>query len=116
MKRHHATALAVSLVALAAAAAASVRFLDHRKPESIVRGPGVTEIRMLSEWLPDLAGSPGDTEVYVFRGAAPGSSMLVLGGTHPNEPSSFLSAVLLIENAAVSAGTLYVIQIGRAHV
>jgi hypothetical protein len=35
--------------------------------------------------------------------------MLVLGGTHPNEPSSFLSAVLLIENASVRTGTLYVI-------
>lgn len=114
MKRHHATALAVTLLALAAAAAASIRFLDHRTPEPIVRGPGVTEVRMLSEWLPDLAGSPGDTEVYVFRGASPGSSLLVLGGTHPNEPSSFLSAVLLIENASVSAGTLYVIPRANA--
>lgn len=114
MKRHHATALAVSILALAAAAAASVRFLDHRKPEILVRGPGVSEVRMLSEWLPDLAGSPGDTEVYVFRGSSPGSSMLVLGGTHPNEPSGFLSAVLLIENAEVSSGTLYVIPRANA--
>jgi len=114
VKRHHVTALAVSILALAAAAAASIRFLDHRRPEPIVRGPGVTEVRMLSEWLPGLAGSPGDTEVYVFRGAAPGSSMLVLGGTHPNEPSSFLSAVLLIENASVSAGTVYVIPRANA--
>ncbi|NLJ46619.1 MAG: succinylglutamate desuccinylase [Treponema sp.] len=114
MKRHHATALAVSILALAAAAAASVRFLDHRKHEILVRGPGVSEVRMLSEWLPDLAGSPGDTEVYVFRGSSPGSSMLVLGGTHPNEPSAFLSAVLLIENAEVSSGTLYVIPRANA--
>mgnify|MGYP005841458205 FL=1 len=114
MKRHHATALAVSVLALAAAAAASVRFLDHRKPETIVRGSGVTEIRMLSDWLPDLAGSPGDTEVYVFRGTAPGSSMLVLGGTHPNEPSAFLTAVLLIENVTVTSGTLYVIPRANA--
>ncbi len=114
MKRHHATALAVTLLALAAAAAASVRFLDHRRPEAIVRGPGVTEVRMLSEWLPDLAGSPGDTEVYVLRGASPGSSMLVLGGTHPNEPSSFLSAVLLVENSSTAAGTLYVIPRANA--
>lgn len=35
--------------------------------------------------------------------------MLVLGGTHPNEPSGFLSAVLLVENASASRGTLYVI-------
>ena len=109
MKRHHITALVVSLAALAACAASAVRFLDHRKPEAIVRGKGVREVRMLSDWLPDLGGSPGDTEVYVLEGTAPGGSMLVLGGTHPNEPSGFLSAVLLIENASVSRGTLYVL-------
>jgi len=114
MKRHHATALAVSVLALAAAAAASVRFLDHRRPEPLLPGPGVSEVRLLSQWLPDLAGSPGDTEVYVFRGTVPGSSMLVLGGTHPNEPSSFLSAVLLIENAKAVSGTLYVIPRANA--
>ena len=109
MKRHHITALVVSLAALAACAASAVRFLDHRKPEAIVRGPGVREVRMLSDWLPELKGSPGDTEVYVLEGTAPGGSMLVLGGTHPNEPSGFLSAVLLTEDAFVSRGTLYVI-------
>ena len=35
--------------------------------------------------------------------------MLVLGGTHPNEPSGLVAAVLLIENAQPEAGTLYVI-------
>ena len=40
-----------------------------------------------------------------LEGANPGGSMLIIGGTHPNEPSSFLSAVLLIENAGVDAGT-----------
>ncbi len=35
--------------------------------------------------------------------------MLVLGGTHPNEPSGLMSAVLLIENVNVKSGTLYVI-------
>lgn len=35
--------------------------------------------------------------------------MLVLGGTHTNEPSGLVAAVLLIENAQPEAGTLYVI-------
>ena len=109
MKKHHITALIVSVVALAMALTAGKAFLEHRKPETIVRGPGVTEIRKLSAWFPALAGTPGDTDVYIFQGAQPGGSMLIIGGTHPNEPSSFLSAVLLIENAVVNTGTLYVI-------
>ncbi len=40
--------------------------------------------------------------------------MLVLGGTHPNEPSGYLSAVLLVENAAPTAGTLYVVPRANA--
>lgn len=109
MKKHHISALIVSLVALGMALIAGISFLEHRKPETIVRGPGVTEVRRLSAWFPALAGTPGDTDVYIFRGGEPGGSMLILGGTHPNEPSSFLSAVLLIENSVVRTGTLYVI-------
>ncbi len=114
MKRHHVTALVICLAALAASAASALRFLEHRKPEPLVPGPGVTGIRLLSEWLPDLGGTPGDTEVYVLEGTREGGSVLVLGGTHPNEPSSFLAAVLLIENAEVGAGTLYVIPRANA--
>jgi hypothetical protein len=86
-----------------------VTFLEHRRVEPIVKGPGVTEIVKLSKWYPGLAGTPADTDVYVFRGKKSGGSMLVLGGTHPNEPAGFLSAVLLIENATLESGTMYVI-------
>lgn len=77
--------------------------------EAIVKGPGVSEQKMLSDYFPKLKGTNGDTEVYIFHGEEPGGSMLVLGGTHPNEPSGLMSAVLLIENANVKSGTLYVI-------
>ncbi len=114
MKKHHISALAVSVVALAMAASASKTFLEHRIVEPIVKGPGVSEIRKLSAWFPGLAGTPGDTDVYVFNGNTPGGSMLIIGGTHPNEPSSFMSAVLLVENATVQTGTLYVIPRANA--
>ncbi|MCX7024368.1 MAG: succinylglutamate desuccinylase, partial [Spirochaetes bacterium] len=109
MQKHHLSATIIAVLTLAACAVAGAAFLEHRKVEPIVSGPGVSEIAKLSRWYPGLAGTPADTDVYVFRGEAPGGSMLVLGGTHPNEPSSFLSAVLLIENAKVAAGTLYII-------
>jgi len=114
MKKHHISALVVSVVALAMAVVASTTFLEHRILEPIVKGPGISEIRKLSAWFPGLAGTPGDTDVYVFKGNAPGGSMLIIGGTHPNEPSSFMSAVLLVENATVDTGTLYVIPRANA--
>lgn len=85
------------------------QFLSMREPEVIYKGKGVTEVTMLSKYYEGLAGTAGDTEVYVLKGAKPGASMLVLGGTHPNEPSGFISAVMLIENAVIEEGTLYVI-------
>jgi len=114
MKTHHVTAALFSMVGLFAGWQAALSFLDHRVPEPIVPGPGVSEMRMLSEWFPRLEGTPGDTEVYVLTGEGTGGSMLVLGGNHPNEPASFLTATLLIENATVQTGTLYVIPRANA--
>ncbi|MDR2179773.1 MAG: succinylglutamate desuccinylase/aspartoacylase family protein [Synergistaceae bacterium] len=64
---------------------------------------------MLSDYLPKLAGTPVDTPVFIQDSGRPGAAVMVLGGTHPNEPSSFLSAVVLLENARVEAGRLIVV-------
>ncbi|MBC8588995.1 succinylglutamate desuccinylase/aspartoacylase family protein [Tissierellaceae bacterium BX21] len=77
--------------------------------EPIYPGKGVSEIKMLSDYFEDIKGTPGDTEVYVLKGEKPGGSILVLGGTHPNEPSGFVSAILLIENAVPEQGTMFVV-------
>ncbi len=114
MQKHHISAAVISILTLAACAVAGVSFLEHRRVEPIVRGPGVAEVVKLSKWYSGLEGTPADTDVYVFRGSNPGGSMLIIGGTHPNEPSSFLSAVLLIENASADSGTLYVIPRANA--
>jgi hypothetical protein len=109
MKKHHISALIIAAVALILAGVSAKSFLDHRKSEPIYAGPGVSEQHMLSEWYAPLKGTRGDTEVYVLEGAEPGGSILVLGGTHPNEPSGLLSAVILIEAAKVTKGKIYVI-------
>lgn len=109
MKGSKLTAAIFLCLALACDAVAGKSFLSMRTPEPIVKGPGITEVKMLSEYFPKLKGTNGDTEVYVIKGKNPGGSMLVLGGTHGNEPSGLLSAVTLIENAELNKGTLYVI-------
>jgi len=69
MKKHHISALVISAVALAMAAIAGKTFLEHRIVEPIVRGPGVTDIRKLSAWYPDLAGIISPTTIGVLAAA-----------------------------------------------
>ena len=64
---------------------------------------------MLSATEPSLAGGPGDTPVFELAGDKPGGTMLILGGTHPQEIGGMLAAVLVIENVRVKQGRLIVV-------
>jgi len=72
-------------------------------------GPGVTAIKRLSDYLPSLAKTPGDTPVYILDGDRKGGTVLVAGGTHGNEIAGMMAATLLVESARVSRGRLIVI-------
>ena len=85
------------------------QFTNRRNPEVINRGPGVTEVKQLSDYFAGLAGTAGNTEVYVLDSGKPGGTIMVLGGTHPNEPSGYLGAILMIENAKPTEGRMLVI-------
>lgn len=85
-------------------------FLRMYKPDPIaMSNSDLAEIKMLSEYSPGLKGTAADTEVYVIKGEKTGASMLILGGTHPNEIAGMLNAVTYVENAKMEAGTLYII-------
>ena len=109
LEKHH--YVSIGLLALCAACVIYLagQFLSMRQAEPIYPGKGVTAVQMLSDYYPALKGSHGDTEIYVLDSGSEGPSMLVLGGTHPNEPSGFISAVMLIENCMPESGVLYVI-------
>ena len=107
--KHIITASILCVFVIAIVIYLAVVFRSAKTEEPIYAGQGVTEIKKLSTWFPGLAGTSGDTDVYILDSGVPGSSMLVLGGTHPNEPSGFISAVMLIEYCRPTAGVLYVI-------
>ena len=107
--KHIITASILCVCVIAIVIYLAIVFRSAKKEEPIYAGPGVTEIKKLSTWFPALAGTSGDTDVYILDSGVPGASMLVLGGTHPNEPSGFISAVMLIEYCQPTAGALYVI-------
>ena len=107
--KHIITASILCVCVVAIVIYLAIVFRSAKKEEPIYAGQGVTEVKKLSTWFPALAGTSGDTDVYILNSGVPGASMLVLGGTHPNEPSGFISAVMLIEYCRPTAGILYVI-------
>lgn len=106
------TGLKIALVLLVAVLTALGAFplYEHRHYQvPVVAGPGVTKVVKLGEFAPGLKGSMADTDVFVLEGARPGGKALLLANTHANEPAGLLTAVLMIENAVVEQGTLYII-------
>jgi predicted deacylase len=75
----------------------------------IRRGPGVSAVKRLSAYLPGLANTPGDTDVYVLDGSEPGGTVFVAGGTHANEIAGVMAATVLVERARVRTGRLIVV-------
>jgi predicted deacylase len=82
----------------------------HRRFEvPIVLGPGVTRVARLSDFCRSLKGTMGDTAVYILEGHEPGGKAVVMSGTHANEPAGLLADLIIVENAVVDKGTLFVI-------
>jgi len=89
---------------------AGFEFVKMWKDPSLFPGSGLTEKVMLSHWFSGLENTPFDTPVYIFRGDKDGGKVLLLGGTHANEPAAALSAITILENISKSiAGTIYII-------
>ncbi len=68
----------------------------------------------LSDYLPSLRDSNGDSDLYFFDGRESGGTLFVIGGTHPNEPAGLMSAILLVENLQVQKGRIIVLPRGNA--
>ena len=109
MKGNKISAIILVICSLSIAFLAGKEFVKNREPEIIVKGKGVTEVKMLSDFFEGVKGTNADTEVYILQGKEKGGTALVLGATHGNEPSGLMGAILLIEKAVVEKGTLYVI-------
>ena len=110
MSRHFIGKLIIVALALIVLVGGGSELYAHRHfKETIVKGPGVTRVAKLSDYFAPLKGTINDTNVFILEGSKPGGTVLVLGGSHPNESSGIVAAVLLVENAKVDAGKLIVI-------
>ena len=110
MKREVVTKVALAALAVALAVAGGLPLLRHRRFDvPVVLGPGVVRVERLSAYAPGLAGTIADTNIFVLEGREPGGKAVFLANTHANEPEGLLAALVVVENAVVEKGTVYVI-------
>lgn len=109
MKKNYKIAIGLLAFTAIISVISGMEFTDQWKSDVIITGPGVTKTAFLSDYFPKLKGEYSDTTIYFLESDNPGGTMFVLGGTHPNEPASMLTAVLLIENVVVTKGRMIVI-------
>lgn len=101
------------IVAIAAGAAAGTEFYrmwNFREPSVIGEQ---TTVKKLSDYDPQIKGANNDCNVYVIDSGVPGGTLLLFGGTHPEEPASNITSSLFLENAKLEAGRLIVINRGN---
>jgi hypothetical protein len=99
----------VVALGLAVLVSAGISFRRSRSlAEPVVLGPGVTEVRKLGEYFAPIRGTVNDCNLYVMEGREPGATIVVLGGSHAEEPAGRLAAWLLVENGTVERGRLIV--------
>jgi hypothetical protein len=116
------TATALLLAAVAVAALSGRSYLQMRSPapdvDRVVPHQGFVK-KQLSDYFDGVRDTPADTDIYIQAGAEPGGTVLVLGGTHANEPAGFIAAVVMLERAAVSRGRLIIVpyanMMARSH-
>ena len=77
--------------------------------EPVVAGPGVARVATLGDYFAPLKGTINDAHVYILEGKEPGGTVLLLGGTHPEEPAGRLAAWIFAEKAALAQGRLLVV-------
>ncbi|MBE0676836.1 MAG: succinylglutamate desuccinylase/aspartoacylase family protein [Bacteroidales bacterium] len=88
----------------------AISFYRHRHfREPVVAGPGVTQVKKLGEYFDGISGTINDCNIYILEGAAPGATMMIMGGSHPEEPACRLAAWLFVENAVLEEGRLIVV-------
>jgi hypothetical protein len=72
-------------------------------------GAGVSSQGKLSDYFLPLKDTNLDTDIFILDSGVPGATGLMIGGTHGNEIAGSVAALVVIENAVLSAGRLIVI-------
>jgi len=100
----------IVLIGLLILVFSGISFYNHRNlKEAVVVDEQICKVKKLGEWFPGISNTVNDCNVYIFEGREPGATMMLLGGSHPEEPAGRLTAWLFAENAVIEKGKLIVI-------
>ena len=111
MHRDRTRKLVIGLVGLLLLILSGIDFYGSRHlREAVVLGPGVTQVKKLGDYFEGIRGSMNDCNLYFLEGEEPGATVLVMGGSHPEEPGGRLAAWLFAENAVMEKGRLIVVM------
>ena len=105
---------AIKIIAAAAAIAAvavsgkEFREMWNFKEPSVIGDQ--TIVKTLSDYEPTMKGSTNDCNIYIVDSGKPGGTVLVLGGTHPEEPASNITTSVMLENAKLDKGRLILVN------
>ena len=124
-KRNIASVYTATLMLVAAVVVAVVSgrsYMAMRSPgpevDRLVPHAGFIQ-KQLSDYFEGIKGTPADTPVFIQEGTELGGTILILGGTHANEPAAATAAVLMLERASVTRGRLIIVpyanMMGRTH-
>jgi predicted deacylase len=89
--------------------AGSSFYRSRHLAEPVVAGPGVARVATLGDYFEPVKGTINDANVYVLEGREPGGTILLLGGTHPEEPAGRLASWIFAENAELAQGRIFII-------
>jgi len=99
----------IGLAGLVVLIAAGIRFYQHRHFKEQVVITDQVKVKKLGDYFDGIKGTFNDCNIYLIEGTEPGATMMVLGGSHPEEPAGRLTAMLMVENARMTKGRLIVV-------
>lgn len=100
----------ILVIALILAFVSGSQFYELRHfKETVVSSPYLTEVQMLSDYLPSLKGTWMDTPIFIYDSGVEGGSVLITGNVHPYEPATSLAAYLMMENIQIEKGKVFII-------
>jgi len=98
-----------SFIVSLAVIAGLIFYRSRHLAEPVVAGPGVSRVAKLGDYFEPARGTINDANVFILEGREPGGTVLLLGGTHAEEPAGRLAAWIFAEMAELTQGRILII-------